>query len=1065
MSEGITWGGVYTEEPATIEDMPDMSSTASGQHHRANSTIASKNPDTPLAQKWSAEEWSEMVLGQQPVQASHTKLQNRVKEFLVHANDQERDELEQSRQQLLEMIQEARAARSQANPDTKDASLKTKIKHAWSSSSGIAYQYFQMLDPMIDQAPGYVSVAFGAIKIILTVQINYQELKEKMTQYLDQISTRFELIDHLTAYIPTKRLVDHLARAYQSFTKFLSKAVKYYTQSRVKTYLKAVLKPWDRFQKLVDDIGQTFVVIERIAQLHGLLAVHANLEVGQEALALIKSQCRKVDANNVMLENVLSQLHAISVQFTKEKDIRETASLVREHVDQRQDDPRRSQCTTSVSISDSTDNFQPNLLDQLGGLFAHLKTYNEETLREKHAIEETSEMRSHRSTQRNLLRSEKVLSWIETDVSQILWVEGNNVLQRSVFNASFAIPLLVMGEGSYESTLVLRHFCGDIGMARKPSTLVQALLYQVIERNPDLLRKRKDIFTQEKALNTQAFWGLLLECLDDVKPDCTFIIIDSFDNLEEGEPEDEGAVITYLDNLVRDKTKLVKVLLTASLAQPLPDEYHALVDQHPPHRGARRLSTIVIEDQAPLISHQLVEIQERRCKVVSFPETPFLYPSGSIIYEKEGDHWRAFTVVELSGMNPEPFGSFAPLKIRAWSVDHNGKYFARKYHDLTIHRFSGRRAITSLKFIPAGFLPEEGSVRKELIRRGRKYWELGSSVNYKQFNNQGHAPVRVVIDQKVRPLELPAHEFAEQFRPTPASELRPQILMTCPPVIDAYLLPELRWSVVEVDKIHEVVADESRSFNNLMIDDGTRQILRGLVKGQEAFDSDFTNDIGRPLAMGTTVLLHGPPGCGKTFSVECLAETIMRPLLRLTHASLGESVHDLVKSLEEAFRLSDRWDCIILFDDVNSLFSPRKDDMSQNIRITLFMQLTETHNGLLFLTTNQVGMLDEAFLSRVQIKLYYPGFAWDMAHRMLENCLNSIKERAHKDKSHIKIETDDILLCMHGIMESGRATYNGRDIVNLCQTALLLAKHETQEDLSLAEFDSVVVLKGVHFKT
>ncbi|OJJ75246.1 hypothetical protein ASPBRDRAFT_101888, partial [Aspergillus brasiliensis CBS 101740] len=198
-------------------------------------------------------------------------------------------------------------------------------------------------------------------------------------------------------------------------------------------------------------------------------------------------------------------------------------------------------------------------------------------------------------------------------------------------------------------------------------------------------------------------------------------------------------------------------------------------------------------------------------------------------------------------------------------------------------------------------------------------------------------------------------------------------------------------------------------------------------------------DIGRPLATGTTVLLHGAPGCGKTFSVECLAETVMRPLLRLTHASLGESVHDLVKSLEEAFRLSDRWDCIILLDDVNSLFSPRKDDMSQNIRITLFMQLTETHNGLLFLTTNQVGMLDEAFLSRVQIKLYYPGFAWAMAHRMLKNCLNSIEERAHKDKSHIKIDTDDILHCMQGIMESGRATYNGRDIVNLCQTALLLA--------------------------
>ncbi|RAK93828.1 hypothetical protein BO79DRAFT_268248 [Aspergillus costaricaensis CBS 115574] len=1068
MSNDFILGAVCTDEPGTIEETLYMSSAAPTSYHASDSTVPSQRQNVQYSQSWSAEEWSEKILGQQPVRASHIKLQKRVNEFLVHASAQEKNELEQSRQQLLEMIQDAKAAGKNTHPDSRDASLRTKFRQAWSSTSQMAYQYSQMLDPMIGQAPGYVSLAYGAIKIILTVQMNYQELKEKVKQYLDQIAAKFELTDHLTAYIPTKQLVDHFAQAYHLFTKFLSKAVKYYTQSRVKTYLKAITRPWDRFQQLVDAIGQTFVVIEKIAQFHGLLTAHANMEVSQQTLALLRNQDKKFDASKDMLENVLSQLHAISVHFTKEEDIRETASLVREHVDQIQDDPILSKGSASEPDIDHAENSQINILDQLGGPFSHLKSYNQETLRRKGAIEETPEMRSHRSTQRNLLRSEKVLAWIESDVSQILWVEGNNVLRRSDFNASFAIPLLVMGEGNYESTLILRHFCGDIGMARKPSTLIQALLYQVVERNPHIPRKSKDIFTQENTLSNQALWGLLIECLDEVSPDCTFIIIDSFDKLEQGEPDEEGEIITYLDNLVKDKSRCVKVLLTASLASPLPtlpDEYHSLVIQRSPYRGVQRsLSTVVMESQSHFISHQLVEIQEKRCKAVRFHETPFLYPAGSMIYHKEGDSWRAFTVTELSGMNPEPFGKFTPLVIRAWSVDHNGKYFAKSYHDLTVHQFSGTRTITSLKFIPAGFLPEEGIVRKELIRRGRKYWQLASSVNYKQLGKED-GPVRVIIDQQIRPLgKPPAQEFTEQFRLSPASDLRPQALIACQPVIDVYLLSELRWSVVEIDEIQEVMTDESRSFDNLLLNVGNKAILRSLVWAQEASDRVLGSGIERPVVKGTTVLLHGPPGCGKTFSVECLAETVRRPLLHLTHASLGESIRDLVDSLGEAFRLSDRWGCIVLIDDVKSFLSPRKDDISQNINITLFMQLTEKHSGLLFLTINQFGALDTALLSRIQVTLYYPEFTFVMVNQMLQQRLRIIGERARKDKGRIEIDTVDIIQRVEHMQKSGLLTLSGRDILNLCETALILANHETHGDRS-ERVDSVPMLNARHFET
>lgn len=89
-----------------------------------------------------------------------------------------------------------------------------------------------MLDVVVGQAPEYVGLAYGAIKIILVVQINHEEVKRKVKDYLEQVQLKFRIIDHLTSYIPSAQLVALVAQAYSLFYRFLAKAIKYYTQSR-----------------------------------------------------------------------------------------------------------------------------------------------------------------------------------------------------------------------------------------------------------------------------------------------------------------------------------------------------------------------------------------------------------------------------------------------------------------------------------------------------------------------------------------------------------------------------------------------------------------------------------------------------------------------------------------------------------------------------------------------------------------------------------------------------------------------------------------------------------------
>jgi uncharacterized MAPEG superfamily protein len=86
---------------------------------------------------------------------------------------------------------------------------------------------------MVGQAPEYVSLAYGAVKILLVVQVNYEEMKQNVEGYMDKIKTKFQMIDHLTTYLPTERLVAAIAKMYDFFNRFLAKALKFYTRGKI----------------------------------------------------------------------------------------------------------------------------------------------------------------------------------------------------------------------------------------------------------------------------------------------------------------------------------------------------------------------------------------------------------------------------------------------------------------------------------------------------------------------------------------------------------------------------------------------------------------------------------------------------------------------------------------------------------------------------------------------------------------------------------------------------------------------------------------------------------------
>jgi hypothetical protein len=159
------------------------------------------------------------------------------------ASPEEQTQYEETRTKVLDIMKQAKAAHEIKPPGGSDSekSLVESIKARWRVASETAYEYTQIMDVLMGQAPEYVALAYGAVKILLVVQVNYEEMKQNVEEYMYTIRTKFCMIDHLTTYSPSGQLVAAVGKAYDGFQRFLAKALKFYTRSRFSMSLSA---PW-----------------------------------------------------------------------------------------------------------------------------------------------------------------------------------------------------------------------------------------------------------------------------------------------------------------------------------------------------------------------------------------------------------------------------------------------------------------------------------------------------------------------------------------------------------------------------------------------------------------------------------------------------------------------------------------------------------------------------------------------------------------------------------------------------------------------------------------------------
>lgn len=126
------------------------------------------------------------------------------------------------------------------------------------------------------------------------------------------------------------------------------------------------------------------------------------------------------------------------------------------------------------------------------------------------------------------------------------------------------------------------------------------------------------------------------------------------------------------------------------------------------------------------------------------------------------------------------------------------------------------------------------------------------------------------------------------------------------------------------------------------------------------------------------ILLHGPPGCGKSMTARALAHELGLPAFLVRYdALIGAWLGQTAQRVQDVFRFAREVPAVIVIDEIDALTRSRgrSNDVGEMDRVLIaFLQGLEHEPlaGLLVATTNVAGQLDAALWRRFDMVLELP---------------------------------------------------------------------------------------------
>ncbi|KAG9234677.1 P-loop containing nucleoside triphosphate hydrolase protein [Amylocarpus encephaloides] len=495
----------------------------------------------------------------------------------------------------------------------------------------------------------------------------------------------------------------------------------------------------------------------------------------------------------------------------------------------------------------------------------------------------------------------------------------------------------------------------------------------------------------------------------------------------------------------------------------------------------RRAASALLAFLSPIIASSIISLNAtKKTGKVSFANVWQIFPPSAFVLTKffgVDAICRVLKYKKREADRHNPRGWVIDMEY----VDWNGENSGYTTTTLTIWEYDGFRRVTSLPVFPISFLAEIEETKSAMMERGRKFERLRG---YKFMISNGTKilletekpeqrpvagnvcvdayayyrscnivkpvlrPLKPEVDEDsgediVEDAELSDTPYDTNFtvaavevastakgpaeRTEDLSPLTEEQAMMATPWLKGFDLKSKDWCELKVEDLKEMTWNDE-AFEKLVLPGGEKDLAWAFVENKSIciteFD-DFIPDKGR----GLIILMFGPPGVGKTFTAEAVAERSRVPLYSMSAGDLGIQPGEVEKSLERALELCRMWNAMLLLDEADVFLGVRTNEsLARNELVSIFLTKLEYYQGILFLTTNRISSIDHAFQSRVDLFLPYHDLSVEARATVWENFI----EKAGRHKFDFETEGEVVA-------KLAELKLNGREIKNLIKSAQLLS--------------------------
>jgi SpoVK/Ycf46/Vps4 family AAA+-type ATPase len=156
-----------------------------------------------------------------------------------------------------------------------------------------------------------------------------------------------------------------------------------------------------------------------------------------------------------------------------------------------------------------------------------------------------------------------------------------------------------------------------------------------------------------------------------------------------------------------------------------------------------------------------------------------------------------------------------------------------------------------------------------------------------------------------------------------------------------------------------------------------------------------------------------------------VAEEIKKPLISLTCADIGTNPEAVEESLTSWFKCATSWGAVLLLDEADVFLERRSvTDLNRNNLVAIFLRSLEYYQGILLLTTNRIGTFDEAFLSRIDVPIYFGPLDNDQRVKIWGTFFSKL-ERERQGKIRV---SQDVRYYVKEDRDLLKLKWNGREI-------------------------------------